>query len=89
MSPKSLAIFAGGVTAITAGAVFYSIPTVEARAQQDYTPLRCATIQPSQAEMDRIEKFVRQFGEGTDGSVVIPVAVHVIRSSTGAGDVTK
>jgi hypothetical protein len=89
VSPKTLFWFAGGVAAMAGSAAFISVSTVEARAQQNFTPLRCATIQPSPAEMKNIEEFVRMFGEGNDGSVVIPVAVHVIRTNSGGGDVSN
>src|SRR5687768_4182902 len=61
----------------------------EARAQQRFAPIRCATVQPGPAEMQRIEDFVRQFGSpGVDGTLTVPVVVHVIRNSTGGGDVS-
>ena len=90
MSPKTLAIFAGVVTAMTTGAVVFSMNPVEVQAQRGYTVLRCVTVQPSAEEMERIEKFVNSLGDpGIDATITIPVAVHVIRNSSGGGDVTN
>jgi hypothetical protein len=89
MSPKTLAIFSGGVAAVTLGAVAHSLNTVEVSARQDYAPLRCGTVHPTFVEMQRIEDFVQRFGgQGTDGNINIGVYVHVIRSGAGAGDVS-
>lgn len=92
MSPKTLAIFSGGVVAVTVCAVAFSMSPIEAQARQDYTPLRCGTIEPSALEMQRIEEFVKRNGTvGLDGQVTIPVAVHVIRRGTGLsnGDIPQ
>ena len=89
MSPKTLAIFSGGVVVATACAVVFSMNPVEARAQQNFAPIRCATVQPGPIEMQQIENYVTRFGSpGLDGAVTIPVVVHVIRSGSGAGDVS-
>ena len=89
MSPKTLAIFTGGVVAATACAVVFSMNPVEARAQQNFAPIRCATVQPGPIEMQQIENYVTRFGSpGVDGVVTIPVVVHVIRNSSGGGDVS-
>ena len=90
MSPKTLALFTAGVTVVTTGAVVFSMSPVEVQAQRGYTVLRCATIQPAEAEMEAIERFVNRLGDpGIDGTIVIPVAVHVIRNGSGGGDVTN
>src|SRR5687768_7860611 len=89
MSPKTLAIFTGGVVAATACAVVFSMNPVEARAQQrSFAPIRCATVQPGVDEMQSIEEFVSRYGSTLDGTVTIPVVVHVIRTNTGGGDVS-
>lgn len=89
MSPKTLAIFSGGVVVATACAVVFSMNPVEARAQQNFAPIRCATVQPGPTEMQQIENYVTRFGSpGVDGVVTIPVVVHVIRNTSGAGDVS-
>ncbi|MDQ2985536.1 MAG: zinc metalloprotease [Armatimonadota bacterium] len=65
---------------------------IEARAQQDYRPLRCGTIEPSALEMQRIEEFVKRSGTvGLDGQITIPVAVHVINRGMGIanGDIPQ
>jgi hypothetical protein len=69
-------------------AVVFASNPVEARAQQNFEPLRCATVHPSLAELEVIEHQISRFGETTDGVITVPVAVHVIRTSSGAGDVS-
>ncbi|MEO7454028.1 MAG: zinc metalloprotease [Fimbriimonadales bacterium] len=89
MSPKTLAIFTGGVTAFSALAIVFASSPIEARAQQNFEPLRCGTVQPSATRMEIIEQQLSRHGSTIDGNVTIPVAVHVIRNSSGGGDVTN
>jgi len=91
MSPTIWKLFAGGITLFTAGAAILSMNPVPARAQQDLMPLRCGTAMPSPEEIARVEGFVQRHGRIVDGSIVIPVAVHVIRKGTGTsnGDIPQ
>jgi len=91
MSPTVWKIFAGAITAFTAGVALLSMNPVPASAQQDLLPLRCGTVTPSADEIARVEDFVRRYGRHVDGNIVIPVVVHVIRRGTGIanGDIPQ
>lgn len=71
------------------GATVGSIAVVNAQQAAMPSPFKCGTKDLTPDEALRVEKDILQNGgAGLDATVYIPVAVHVIRDSSGAGDVS-